>query len=497
MSSFLSRRGFLSGMTAAGAIAGFVPHPAHAAPAGRRLLATSATLDVKGRSARVLRLVNDAGRPRLTLDPGEAFQVTLENRLAEKTIVHWHGQLPPWQQDGFPWPQTPPLPPGGRAAYDFTPIPGTFWMHSHQDLQEQALLAAPLIVRSQAERAEDRQEVVLMLHDFSFRPPAELLAGLTHQAAGQGMSMDMPADKTMTMDMGMGGTMDMGMPMAKAPGQSSTMPAMDLNDIAYDAFLANDRTLDDPEVVPVAPGGRLHLRVINGASSSAFWLDLGSLQATVAAVDGHPVLPVTGSRFPLSIAQRIDLLIDLPTGGGSFPILAQLEGSPQRTGLILATPGAAVTRIASDADQAAPAVDNSLERRLRAAAPLAQRRTDQRARILLGGGMQPYRWTLNGEAWPQVTPLMLKAGARVEIDLVNQTMMAHPMHLHGHAFQVLELDGQPIAGAVRDTVLVEAGRQVRIGFDAVNPGRWALHCHNLYHMMTGMMTELRYQGLAV
>lgn len=487
MSPSLSRRGFVSGLAAAGALGG-LPHGARAAAPARRLLATTATLEVNGRAASVLRLTDDAGRQGLTLDPGEAFQVTLENRLPEATIIHWHGQLPPWRQDGFPWPQTPPLPPGGRAAYDFAPIPGTYWMHSHQDLQEQALLAAPLIVRSTAEMGEDRQEIVLMLHDFSFRPPAELLAGLTHAAAGQSMPMDM------TMGMGMG---KMDMPMAESPGQSSAMPAMDLNDIAYDAFLANDRTLDDPEVVPVASGGRLRLRVINGASSSAFWLDLGRLQATVAAVDGHAVLPVAGSRFPLAIAQRIDLLIDLPAEGGAFPVLAQLEGSRQRTGLILASPGATVARIASDADQTAPAADNSLERRLRAQAPLAPRPADQRARILLGGGMQPYRWTLNGEAWPQVTPLMVKTGTRVEIDLVNQTMMAHPMHLHGHAFQVVAIGGQPVPGAVRDTVLVEAGSQLRIAFDAVNPGRWALHCHNLYHMMTGMMTEVRYQGLAV
>ena len=117
--------------------------------------------------------------------------------------------------------------------------------------------------------------------------------------------------------------------------------------------------------------------------------------------------------------------------------------------------------------------------------------------IALAGGMKPYAWSMNGEYWPRTTPLMLSKGQRVEIELVNHSMMAHPIHLHGHVFQVVAIDGRPIQGAVRDTVLVPPmmGR-VRIAFDADNPGRWPFHCHNLYHMVTGMMMEFRYQGIA-
>ena len=74
-------------------------------------------------------------------------------------------------------------------------------------------------------------------------------------------------------------------------------------------------------------------------------------------------------------------------------------------------------------------------------------------------------------------------------------MMAHPMHLHGHAFQVIAIDGRQIDGAVRDTVLVMPMSRVRIAFDADNPGRWPFHCHNLYHVATGIMTECRYRGI--
>src|SRR5882672_7331754 len=137
---------------------------------------------------------------------------------------------------------------------------------------------------------------------------------------------------------------------------------MDLNDVHYDAFLANDRTLADPEIVRVERSGRVRLRIINGASASQFWIDLGELVGRVVATDGHAVHPVAGSLFPIPTAQRLDVLIDLPTAG-AFPILARLEGTGRQTGIVLATSGARISRI-SDNTHATPALDNSLEARL-------------------------------------------------------------------------------------------------------------------------------------
>lgn len=489
-----------------------VARAATAARAGQRLVAGTRSLEVNGRAARVFRLTDQAGRPGLTLAPGEQFRVKLLNRTADHTIIHWHGQLPPWTQDGFPWPQTPPLAPAATRAYDYVPIPGTYWMHSHQGLQEQSLMTAPLIVQDAAVLAEGRQEVVVMLHDFSFTAPDALLAGLTGQtpsaihAMARSTENAAPAPMTVGNRMGpmqgmahtaAGKGMGMSMSGMSMSGMSMSGMSMDLNDINYDAFLANDRTLHDPETIQVERSGRVRLRIINAASSSQFWIDLGALTGRVVAVDGHPVVPVVGRRFPLAIAQRLDIVVDLP-GAGAFPVLARLEGSRRRTGVVLATPGSRVVRIQDTGlDQMLP-VDNSLETRLVARAPLAARKPDLVHRIVLGGGMKPYSWSLNGEFWPNITPLMLRKGQRVEIEMVNHSMMAHPMHLHGHAFQVVAVNGRPLNGAVRDTVLVTPMMgSVRIAFDADNPGRWALHCHNLYHMMTGMMTEVRYDGIEV
>ena len=502
MSKSFSRRRFLRTALAAGVLP-ILPDAARGAPpAPKRLVAGTRMLEVNGRPAKVFGLTGPDGRSGIRLAPGERFRVELANETGTRTLVHWHGQVPPWTQDGFPWPQTPPISDGAVQPYDYAPISGTYWMHSHHDMQEQSLMTAPLIVHSAAELREDRQEVVLMLHDFTFRTPQEVLAGLTgtNVAAAQAIAQkteEAPADKGSVPEPGIADIADraprMAMPGMTMSGPGGMQMQMDLNDVEYDAFLANDRTLADPEMVRVERSGRIRLRVINGASSSQFWLDLGDLVGRVVATDGHPVHPVAGSRFPLAMAQRLDILIDLPRTG-AFPILARLEGDGRQTGVILATADAPISRIAERA-AVAPPVDQSLEARLMAVNPLPPRSADIVQTIVLGGGMKPYAWSLNGEYWPRVSPLMLTKGRRVEIDLINRSMMAHPIHLHGHVFQVIAIDGRPIQGAVRDTVLVMRMGRVRIAFDADNPGRWPLHCHNLYHMVTGMMTEFRYQGI--
>jgi FtsP/CotA-like multicopper oxidase with cupredoxin domain len=107
--------------------------------------------------------------------------------------------------------------------------------------------------------------------------------------------------------------------------------------------------------------------------------------------------------------------------------------------------------------------------------------------------MSKYIWSINGVAWnPQVPPLPVAKGERVALVMTNMTGMPHPMHLHGHRFQVVEVDGTQLSGAVRDTVRVPAAGRVVVAFDADNPGTWAFHCHMLYHQAAGMFTTIRY-----
>ena len=445
------------------------------AATSQQLLVERRNLDVKGRAASVFGLRQPNGVAGLVLDPGQRFTVNVVNRITEDTVIHWHGQTPPNVQDGVTETGSALIKAGAQQDYDFLPRPGTHWMHSHHGLQEQQLLAAPLIVRTADDVRADAQEVVVLLHDFSFREPTELFKQIT----GAGMAMGKSSATN-------------SMPGMVMPDSAKGNGKPDLNDIDYDAYLANDRTLDDPLVVRTERGGRVRLRLINGATSTAFWIDLGQTVATVLAVDGNPVQPMTARRFPLAQGQRLDLLITMPASGGVVPVLAQREGDRARTGVILAAPGANVARIGENADALADAVDLSLEQRLVASMPLAARPADVTHKVTLTGAMMPYVWSIDDRTWANHTPLRVTKGQRVVVEMQNRSPMAHPMHLHGHHFQVVSLNGRTVTGAIRDTVLVPIDGRLSIAFDADNPGKWLFHCHNLLHMATGMMTEFEY-----
>lgn len=523
MATLLPRRGLLLG-SAAIAAAGALPAAIRTAAAQTpiRLSTVTRVLEVNGKPSKVLGVLQDNGLSGLFLNPGQRFQVTLNNRLAEDTIVHWHGQTPPVAQDGVAITgEEKVIAPGSSASYDFAPRPGTYWMHSHQGMQELQLLSGPLVVRTAEDLKEDAQEVTVILHDFTFKTPEEVIkevdsGAMPGMSGGQmsgGQTAGGPTSGGQMPGMAMGGaaagkpaTGTMGsMPgMVMPPAGGAKPPAMkpgmqmggdkpDVNDFDYDAYLANDRTLSDPFVVRTERKGRVHLRLINGASSTIFWVELDGVDGTLVAVDGEKVKPLRGRRFPMAEAQRIDLMIDVPAGK-VVPVLAQREGDRVRTGFILAAPGAAIRKIAPMGMMVSEPMATQLEARLSALTPLAARPVDRRLQLALGGSMSPYKWTLNGRAWADREPLHVKKGERVVCDIVNQTPMGHPMHLHGHVFQVIELNGKPLSGAMRDTVQVPAKGSVKIAFDADNPGRWVFHCHNLLHMESGMITELVYDS---
>src|SRR5882724_2626600 len=136
------------------------------------------SIEVNGKAASVFGIRQPNGTFGIRTEVGKRFRVRVENGIDQPSLIHWHGLTPPWQQDGVPGISAPPIPPGGSADYDFPlRFGGTFWMHSHQGLQEQSLMAAPLIIHDDRDRPADR-EVVLTLADFSFTPPEQIFEGL-------------------------------------------------------------------------------------------------------------------------------------------------------------------------------------------------------------------------------------------------------------------------------------------------------------------------------
>jgi FtsP/CotA-like multicopper oxidase with cupredoxin domain len=484
---FMSRRSFISsGAACAGAAV--LNHRGGASlltgdepPLSKtiRLRATMRTLEINDKAATLMGLEQTDGKQGLTtLLVNQPFDVLVENKLAVPTAIHWHGLHPPNHQDGVPGLTQPPIVPNASDRYYFPLKPaGTHWMHSHLGLQEAFLLSAPLIVHDPSDKGVDEQEIILFLGDFSFTPPTEIYAKLRK-----------PSGK----EMAMSGSMTHGKP-AMAMGKP------DVSDVNYDAYLANDRTLADPEVVRVERRGKIRLRIINGSSGTNFLISLGNLRGELIATDGMAVQPLSGSHFPLAIAQRIDVRVQIPQEG-AFPILAFREGATEQTGIILATPNASIRKLLVKNATPAGLLTLDTESRLVAADPLASKAIDRSFDLRLQGNMARYEWPINGIIFDTAKPrgqaaqVRVKQGQRVAVKFINETGMSHPMHLHGHSFQVIEINGKALNGALRDTILVPPKMSVTVAFDANNPGTWYLHCHILWHLAAGMATLVQYEG---
>lgn len=460
-----NRRSFLT--SSAGAVGAlFAGAPWMAASAATPILTVaSRTLEVNKKAAKVFSVLGSDGKPGMMAREGDRFSGELLNASGEPLQMHWHGQVKAPANQDRARPDGGALAVGQTDAHDFALTPGTHWMHSHS-LSEQQLLAAPMVALERD--AGGIQNVVVMLHDFAFRTPQEILTELVGGAAHAGNGGGM-----------MGKMMKGGM-----------MGMTHANDVKYDAFLANDRTLDDPDVVTVDKGGKVRLRIINGGTATAFFISTPGLQSSCVAVDGSPCQPSAQASYPLAQGQRIDLVVDIPLEGGAFPILAQVEADRAVTGLMLATAGASIAKISATADQPQAITDLTFETQLRAANPLPEKSADQSFMVMLGE--EPgYRWTINGRAHGELQPFDVRQGERVEMTFMNPTSMMHPMHLHGHHFQVVAIGGQRFSGSLRDTVIIPAHNPVTVAFDANQKGSWFLHCHHLYHMASGMMTEVR------
>ena len=428
------------------------------------LRAEMRTLEINGKTATLMGLQQANGRQGLSFVVNQLFDVLLENQLPVATAIHWHGLHSPNRDDGVPGLTQPVIAPNAGTSYRFPVQPaGTHWMHSHQGLQEAFLLSAPLIVHDPSEKP-DEQEIILFLGDFSFTSPTAIFERLRKPAA-KPMAMGKP----------------------------------DTNDVNYDAYLVNDRTLADPEIVRVENHGRVRLRIINGSSGTNFFVNLGDLKGELIATDGMPVAPLSGSRFPLAIAQRIDVRVQLLLRA-RFLSLRFVRAPRNRLASSSLPPGRQSKSSPLKMRSPAELLSLDLESRLVAAHPLTSRQADCSYDLRLQGNMSRYEWPINGIVFDTAHPsgqkaqVTVKRGQRVVLNFINETGMSHPMHLHGHSFQVVAINGKSLNGALRDTVLVPPKTKVTVAFDADNPGVWYLHCHILWHLAAGMATLVRYEA---
>lgn len=386
---------------------------------------------------------------------GDRVRVAYSNELPLPSSVHWHGLAVPNAMDGVPGVTTPEVDPGETFAFDFVvPDPGTHWFHPHTGLQLDRGLYAPFIVDDPREPGDYDHEWVIVLDDWTDGvgpSPEQIMADLrdTRHHSMMGRSAD--------------------------------------GDIAYPLYLVNGRLGNDPDVLAARPGQRVRLRIINAGADTVFTVALAEHDLTVTHSDGFPVRPVRAPAVPVAMGERYDVVTTL--GDGVFPLVAQPAGKSGLARAVIRTsvgplPGA--DHRPAELDGAAVWIDD-----LRAAgsAALPARDPDTAQDLVLGGGMGDYVWTINGRTYDQTVPLTIRQGQAGRLRITNHTMMSHPVHLHGHSFQVGPAGG---SGPRKDTVLLTPMARVDVDFAASNPGRWMIHCHNAYHAEAGMVTLLDY-----
>jgi FtsP/CotA-like multicopper oxidase with cupredoxin domain len=471
----IDRRGFLA-LSAMGAVAGVagacstrpeattIADPP-AVPVEVDMTARESDVDLGGLNVRTWTYTGTVPAKEIRLQKGHLLRARVANELPQETTVHWHGLAIPNGMDGVPVLTQPAIAPGGKFTYEFTvPDAGTHYIHSHVGTQLDRGMYGPLIVEDPADGKDYDDELVVVLDDWvdgTGTTPDDVFATLKKT----GM-------KPMAMDGSMVGP---------------TMPlGMDGGDVTYPYFLINGRTTKAPQVEDYRAGQRLRLRVINAGADTAFRVGVPGTELNVTHTDGYPVVPRRTDSVILGQGERADAIV---TVGASTQVIAAAEGKDGYAQLNLR-----VDKKPGDVDVEA------FVKSLRAGAPLntatleptadvalAQRNPDNTVDFRLAGPLNGYTWPINGKLYdPPNDGIPLAAGERVRIRFVSDSMMFHPMHLHGHTFQV-------VGGPRKDTVLIPPKQTVEVDFDTDNPGRWIVHCHNDYHLNGGMARFVEYR----
>jgi FtsP/CotA-like multicopper oxidase with cupredoxin domain len=495
-------------------------------------------VNITGKTVEKITINGTIPGPTLRFTEGEEAVIHVTNKMGEDTSVHWHGLILPGEMDGVPgFNGFLGIKPGETFTYRF-PVKqtGTYWYHAHSSEQEQdghygSLVLAP---KGKDPIRADRDYVVL-LSDFHDEDGKDIFSNLKmssdyYQYARRTIG-DFFADAE---DKGFGKAWDN----AKMWGKMRMLPT-DLSDVSGYTFLVNGRASEQNWTGLFKPGERVRLRFINASAMSIYDVRIPGLKMSVVEADGQGVEPVTVDEFRFGVAETYDVIVT-PTEDKAFTIAAE---SIDRTGFALGTlapregmkgpapqprPRALLTMadmgmghnmagmdISSmegmdhgnmGHDMGGMSMEDMQSGWQQAGTPPGNkalsyadlryagiqddtRQPEREILVRLGGNMERFIWTINDKKFEDSGPINLKYGERVRLKFVNDTMMAHPMHLHG-MFVQLE-NGQPAEKLPnKHTVIVAPGQTYSVLLTADQPGEWAFHCHLLFHMSAGMMNKV-------
>ena len=434
-----------------------------------RVTASLITAVVGGREVKTWAFGDRPGDGGIRAKVGDLIEATFANQLPSPNTLHWHGLALRNDMDGVPGLTQTAVEPGRTYTYRFTaPDAGTYWFHPHMGLELDKGLYAPLIIEDPNDPVHVDVDVTLLLDDWLDgygRTQQQVLAGLKKSGGHSGHNMDSGS--------GMGAMMG---------GSGSSLNG----DVAYPLHVINGRGPNERSTIAAKPGQRVRFRLINAGSDTPYRVAIADHKLTVTHADGFPVKPVEVDTLLMGMGERYDVVVTAKSG--AFAIIAVPEGKTDPA-------GEAVLRTTSKAKTpASGSRPKSLSGRIlkygdlkpTEETRLPDRKPTRNATIALTASMSGYTHGINGRSFPESNPILIRQGERLRLRIRNDTMMFHPIHLHGHTFQV-------VGSTRKDTVNVPSMGAVDIDIEADNPGQWMLHCHNTYHLESGMATVLSYR----
>ncbi|MGV2495102.1 copper resistance system multicopper oxidase [Pelagerythrobacter aerophilus] len=513
-----------------------------------RLTVGHSPFTVGGRTGHAITLNGVLPAPLIRLREGQNVRIHVENTLDEDTSIHWHGLILPFHMDGVPGISFPGILPKTTFTYEFPIVQnGTYWYHSHSGLQEQSGHYGPLVIDpADSEAVAYDREHVIVLSDWTFLHPHELFGKLKQQGGYFNRQRQTLAGL-------IGGEDELAhtMPLEERLmwGKMRMDPA-DIADVtgATYTFLINGHGPAENWTGLFRPGERVRLRFINASAMTIFNIRIPGLPMMIVSADGQNVQPVETDEFQISVAETYDAIVT-PTEDRAFTLVAE---SIDRSGMGCATlaprmgmqaPVPPLRRkpvlgmkdmgmggmdhgsgsmnhgmrdkslvppdveVGVGVDMIAPMpVDRTGDRPLgledephrvltyHDLAPLRpfhdKRQPTRSVDIHLTGNMERFMWSFDGRKLNEgAEPIRFARNERVRVNLINNSMMSHPIHIHGHFFELVT--GMPAGNPVKHTVNVMPGGKASFDLTADAPGDWAFHCHLLYHMHAGMMNVVK------
>lgn len=509
-------------------------------------------IEVAGRSGHAFAVNGSVPGPLVRLKEGEAVALRVANHLAQDTSIHWHGLLLPFQFDGVPGVSFPGIKPGETFVYELPALrqSGTYWWHSHSDLQEQAGHYGPIIIDPAGpDPVQADRDYVLLLSEFSPLHPHTIMAKLK-----KGEEYFNRQKTSWTDDYRLSGS-------DRRMWAGMRMMPTDIADVTGSTYtyLINGHAPEDSLEYLFSPGERVRLRIINGSAMSFFNIRIPGVRMSVVQADGKNVRPIEVDEFQIGTAETYDIVVE-PTAEAHTIVAEAMDRSgmavatlASRAGARAPVPSLRDPVLLTMTDMGHGGMDHSGGDHLNMGHALSTGRMDhgsmkmrdtsslppnvavgpgidmvsanpadrmgdpglgldkvghkvltyrdltalepnddprkpsRHMQIHLTGNMERYMWSFDGRKFNAVAdqPIRFAYNERVRVKLVNDTMMAHPIHLHGHFFELVN-GADRMHQPQKHTVIVQPGGSATFDLTADEPGDWAFHCHLLYHMHAGM-----------